>query len=182
MKEIWKPVKSFEGEYEVSNLGNVRSIKFGKCNLLKSFYSRGYKKIELYLNGTSRKYYVHRLVATAFINNPNKREFVNHIDGHKDNNHYTNLEWVTKSENVIHAYSTGLIVNTARKSIAKPGTIVLQIDKKTGETIREFDSIRLAERELGIDRMGIKRTCEGRRKTAGGFIWNYKKHCANSAG
>ncbi|WP_339165415.1 NUMOD4 domain-containing protein [Siminovitchia sp. FSL W7-1587] len=172
VSEVWKPVKGYEGEYEVSDLGNVRSIKFGKVITLKTFDSKGYKKVSLYLNGKMKHHHVHRLVAEAFIDNPLNKEYVNHKDGVKGNNVLGNLEWVTPSENSIHAYKNGLAKVPVSQNAGKR---VLQIDKKTGEILQEFPSVYSAGRETGIDRMGIKRVCRGVRKTAGGYIWRHKE-------
>ena len=105
--------------YQVSNYGNVKSLARQRRNS-KGLYmqkekllsltntSTGYKKVELVKNGKKKSYKVHRLVAMAFIDNPENKPEVNHIDGNKINNHVDNLEWVTSSENSIHAYKTGL--------------------------------------------------------------------------
>ena len=99
-KEIWKPVVGYEGLYMVSNWGRVKSIKFGKERILKQNIRRGYYYVGLSKNGIVKNYYVHRLVATYFVDNPNNKEQVNHKDGVKTNNVYTNLEWVTQEENM----------------------------------------------------------------------------------
>lgn len=106
--EIWKPVKEYESSYKVSNLGNVFSIKSNK--LLKFHYgSCGYLNVFLY-NGHNKKKTkkIHRLVATAFLPNPEQLKEVNHKDGNKRNNTIINLEWVTSAQNVRHAFDTGL--------------------------------------------------------------------------
>lgn len=112
--EIWKPVNNFEGFYEVSNYGRVRSIervvehrKYGKmlvsAKLLKPWNNmHGYCNVNLLKDGERKVFKVHRLVAEAFIPNPENKYAVNHKDGNKTNNHYLNLEWCTKSENELH--------------------------------------------------------------------------------
>ena len=109
MVEIWKPIKDYEGLYEVSNFGNVRSLRFDKVKLLKLNMDRcGYFRCNLYKNATYKTYSVHRLVALAFISNAKNKSQINHIDGNKQNNRVDNLEWCTNSENITHAYKTGL--------------------------------------------------------------------------
>lgn len=108
MNEIWKPVVGYEG-YEVSNLGRVRSFKHGRERIMKlTSNGRGYMQLELCRNGEIKHHTVHRLVAQAFIPNPENKRDVNHIDGNKLNNHIENLEWATPHENNLHAYKTGL--------------------------------------------------------------------------
>lgn len=112
MEEIWKPIVCQDikiGWYEVSNLGRVRHAKYKR--LLSSFKSKGYMRIGLMTNDRGQqKFPVHRLVAIAFVEGySEERHFVNHIDGNKFNNTPENLEWVTASENTIHAIKTGLL-------------------------------------------------------------------------
>ena len=125
MTEQWKPVKGFEGKYIVSNFGNVMSIprtytnKLGReytvggFTLVKHDDTNGYDKVWL---GDSVMKSVHRIVAEAFVPNPNGVSEVNHIDGNKKNNCALNLEWVTHKENIKHALETGLIGDCAKKA------------------------------------------------------------------
>ena len=112
MKEIWKAIKDYEGKYEVSNLGRVKSLertsrlnrKIKERILAPREYTGGYLRVQL-----SRKdFYIHRLVAETFIPNPENKSQVNHIDGNKRNNRVDNLEWNTPLENNLHAIRTGL--------------------------------------------------------------------------
>lgn len=120
MEEIWKDICFYEGYYQVSNLGNVRSlprvIKYryghdrfypGKV-LLTETTKDNYQRVVLSKEGKTVRYMVHRLVALAFIPNKGNKTMVNHIDGNKSNNVATNLEWCTASENMLHADKTGL--------------------------------------------------------------------------
>ena len=120
-KEIWKPVKNYEGYYEVSNLGNVRSVdrviydnnslRVFKGKLLKPSLHNGkqpYYYVSLCKGSHNKKVLVHRLVAETFIPNPLNKPQVNHIDGNVHNNIVTNLEFVTNAENTQHAYDTKL--------------------------------------------------------------------------
>lgn len=101
-KEIWKPVKGYEGFYEISNYGNVKNVQRG--NLRKLLLNKdGYVEILLSKNGSVKSVRVHRLVAEAFIPNPDKKPEVNHKDYNKSNNYIENLEWTTRKENVNHS-------------------------------------------------------------------------------
>lgn len=125
--EIWKPIKDFENLYEVSNLGRVKSLPRIKINnrgkqltkekIMKPHdFNNGYYKVPLTNKEHLKKYYlVHRLVAQSFIPNPNNLPQVNHKDGDKSNNCVNNLEWITKEDNIKHAYKMGL--NPSRKKM-----------------------------------------------------------------
>lgn len=107
MKEIYKPIIGFDG-YEVSNLGNVKSVRFNNRLLKQHKDPKGYVKVKLYKDKIGYTQKVHRLVANAFISNPNNKEQVNHINGIKHDNKLINLEWVTQSENMQHSIKAGL--------------------------------------------------------------------------
>ena len=111
--EQWVDIKGFEGKYQVSNTGEVRSLCYKKPRILSQYDTgkyRNYKEVKLYKGGrgTGDSYKVHRLVAEAFIPNPDNKPQVNHIDGNTFNNDVSNLEWVTNSENQKHAWDNGL--------------------------------------------------------------------------
>jgi len=102
MEEIWKPVLGYEGHYEVSNLGRVKSLKHGKIKILKELNRHLYLSVNLSKNDIMRTENIHRLVAIHFVPNPHNKTHVNHIDLDKHNNKAENLEWVTVRENTVH--------------------------------------------------------------------------------
>lgn len=106
MEEIWKDIQGYEGYYQISNFGNVKNTKTNKI-LTGDTNSTGYRRVILY-NPVKKRFFIHRLVALHFCNGYSDDLVVNHIDGNKLNNHYKNLEWVTKSENDKHAFKLGL--------------------------------------------------------------------------
>lgn len=111
-KEIWKSVVGYEGKYQVSNKGRVRSLNYHREKRIKIMKSRimdsGYEDIRLCENGKNKAHLMHRLVAKAFIPNPDNKRCVNHIDGDKSNNLLDNLEWVSYQENTDHALENDL--------------------------------------------------------------------------
>ena len=150
-------------KYEVNRIGEVRNKKTKR--LLKLRVPRLYKIANVRdENNISRSAYVHRMVAKAFVENPNNYPMVNHIDGNKLNNRYDNLEWCTCSMNIKHSYDTGL-----RQPIDHPlKKPVLQIDK-SGNVVNSFKSCSEAYRKTGIRH--IREARLGKQKTAGGYYW-----------
>lgn len=137
--EIWKPIVDYEEYYEVSNLGRVKRIKAGMgaraSKILKQYLgSDGYMRIGLTVNNKEKYFFVHRLVATAFIPNLENKPQVNHIDGNKLNNSVSNLEWVTAQENIDHAWRTGLLSEKSRKKMSMyANNMTLEHKKKLSE-------------------------------------------------
>jgi hypothetical protein len=111
-QEQWKPIQEFNGEYEVSNLGRVRSMKryYGMVGHImpQTIQRKGYYAVTFHMNNKAYCRKVHRLVIEAFTPNPDNLPCINHIDGNKLNNHVSNLEWCTRSHNVKHSFDTGL--------------------------------------------------------------------------
>lgn len=161
MTEIWKDIAQ-DNNYQVSNFGNIHSKKTDtilKCSSIRS----GYKSASI----AKKNLKVHRIVAEAFIKNddPDKKIFVNHIDGNKLNNRVDNLEWVTPSDNVNHAVKTGLIKTTLRR--------VNQLDKTTGALIATFESLKEAREKTNVDDTSICKCCKNIQNTAGGYKWEF---------
>lgn len=109
-KEIWKEIEGYNGHYQVSNHGRIKSFKRNaNGDILKTpANNRGYSQAYLCLPGIEKSYNAHVIVAKTFLANPHSKPCVNHIDGNKRNNHINNLEWVTHKENTAHAFATGL--------------------------------------------------------------------------
>ena len=173
MTETWKPIKGYEGLYEVSNYGRVKSLNWngkgtvGYMTLRKK--NTGYLAVLLSKNGVSKYALVHRLVATAFIPNPENEETINHIDEDKTNNRADNLEWCSRTENV-RKYKLNHKGFVQRKK--KNASAVLQIDK-SGNIVNIWNSIASVHNELNYNNWSISQCCENKRKTAYGFIWQY---------
>ena len=165
--EIWCRIKGYEGLYEVSNFGRVKSIGYGKERILKPLRNtRGYLQVNLWKNGEKKTYRVHRLVAQTFIPNPDNLQEVNHKDENKENNSVMNLEWCDRKSNCNYG--------TRNKRISeKCSKLVLQFTKD-GEFVREWKSARDVQRNLGYYSKNISSCCTGRRKSANGFVWKFK--------
>lgn len=181
--EEWRPIEGFEGLYEVSNLGNVKSVeryvfhlrygkKFIKEKIRKPIDSGiGYLQVVLFKNGKRKNHLVHRLVAEAFISNPNNLPQVNHKDEDKTNNNVNNLEWCTSKYN--NNYGTAK-ARISEKHINHPSMskVVFQYTLN-GKLIAEFPSTHEAERRTGVNRGNICSCCRGNYKSAGGYKWKY---------
>ena len=166
-EEIWCPIKGYEGLYEVSDKGRVRSIKFGKERILKpGRMTKGYLTVGLYKNGEQKMYLVHRLVAKTFIPNPDNLPEVNHKDEDKINNKVSNLEWCDRKYN--QNYGTGI-----QRMAEKLSKSVLQFTKD-GEFVKEWKSATDVKRNLGYSKGNISSCCTGKLKSAYNFIWKYK--------
>lgn len=165
MKEVWKDIPGYEGLYQASTFGRIKSLTKYKKVLTNYLQPNGYEAVQLYKNKTRRFCLVHRLVAKTFIPNPLKKPAVNHKDEIRNHNNVQNLEWVTNSEN----QNYGHCIERMAKSQGKP---VCQYDLK-GNYINTFYSGGDAERQTGINRYHISNVIHGRRKTAGGFNWKF---------
>lgn len=168
MNEIWKTIDDYP-DYMVSNMGRVKSLgndKTRKEKILKGGKDKyGYLFVKLWKEGKHKMFRIHRLVATAFIDNPNNLPQVNHIDEDKSNNRVDNLEFCTAEYNLNYG--------THNEKIAKSLSIPILQFSKTGDFIKKWDSTMQVERELGINQSSITKCCKGKRKTANGYIWYY---------
>lgn len=180
MKEIWRDIPGFDG-YQASNLGNIKSLEKEVWNahqmvarpekILKPFSDKkGYLRVKLYKNGSHYTKKIHRLVALAFIPNPEGKPEVNHEDGNKTNNRINNLSWATKKENIQHAFKNELIKIKKGKD-NKLSKKVCQYDLQ-GNFIKKWDCVSQAERELKI--RNISMVCYWKRNRAGNWIWRYE--------
>ena len=176
MTTTWRSVVGYEGLYEVSNDGRVRTVEHianghtitPRELAIRIYKNQRYARVRLYRDGKPKDYVVHRIVAEAFIPNPYNKPQVNHIDGNRSNNMVENLEWCTASENQRHAYKTGLkdIENTITHTRKK----VRQIDAE-GNVIKIWQSMSEAARELGLHVSNISHCCSGRIGSTGGYRW-----------
>lgn len=167
--EIWRPIEGTNGKLEVSNMGRIKSnMRDGR--ILKTCPDKkGYLRLRVTLDRQKLSFKVHRLVATAFVNNPDHLPQVNHIDGDKCNNRADNLEWVSNKDNAHHAIQSGLWANVfegSRKENERRKTPVIAIDVLSGNRIR-FDSVSDAERTLGTKH--ITDVIKGKRFQAKGY-------------
>lgn len=165
--EVWKDVVGYEGKYQVSNQGNVKSLFWHRKKeerLLKLDRDRrGYVTCFLYEDGIRKQFSVHRVVAMAFIPNLDNKSQVNHINGNKADNRVENLEWCTNRENQDHASEKDL----------KHTVKVLQFDRN-GNLVKEWSSMAKAAKSVGVSRESIFACCNGRAKTSKNYIWKYK--------
>lgn len=180
MEEIWKDIIGYEGWYQVSNLGRVRSIdryvngngincdfQFmkGKLRKLRKNHN-GYWVVMLRKNSKAKEFLVHRLVAEAFIPNPENLPYINHKDENPANPIVTNLEWCTPQYNTRYS-------NVIEKIVPFKYRKVVQFDLDMNE-IHRWDSLKEAAKSINRAQQNISRCCRGRCKTCGGYKWRYE--------
>ena len=167
MEEIWRDIKDYKGLYQVSNTGMVKSLeRTVRCargykivpeKILEGYDNgNGYLYVKLCKEGKRKQYRINRLVAQAFLENPNSLPEVNHKDKNPKNNCVDNLEWCTRQYNVEYSKAKA----------------VIGINKVSG-LIVEFPSVMEAERQTGINNKNICACLKGKRKSAGGYYWHY---------
>lgn len=185
MKEIWKDVVGYEGFYQVSNLGRVKSVeraiteKSGKVRTMKQIIRKqqscknGYFYLTMTKNKNMKLKTVHRMVSEAFLIPILNKIFVNHKDGVKHNNCIWNLEWCSKSENELHAYRVLGKINIQKGSSNLNKRIKIKQFDLDGNFIKEHDSIKIAALETKTNRQKISSVASGKRTKTNGFIWKY---------
>lgn len=187
MEEIWKDIEGYEGFYQVSNFGNVKSLNYQgrgySQNLALKKNCKGYYWVMLYKFGCKQPILVHRLVAEAFIENPNKFKSVNHKDENPLNNRAENLEWCTASYNVRYSIERhpersrkgiprGSYNHGARKVGSRTPLRIVQLTLD-GEFVKEWENSVTIKHETGMSDWSISECCRGKRKKAYGFKWQY---------
>lgn len=195
MEEIWKPVKDYEGLYEVSSMGRVKSLNYrrtGKEKVLKGkLNNSGYLKVTLCKEGKAKEYFIHRLVAIAFIPNPDNLPCIDHINTIKTKNEVVNLRWVTYKENNDNPL-------TKKKSIENHADMsgsnnpfygkygkdfptsrkVIQLTLE-GELVKIWDCILDTKRQGGFSHDCVSACCKGKQKTHKGYKWMYYEDYIN---
>lgn len=158
MQEIWKDIKNYEDKYQISIFGNVKNVKTNKM-LTPYKNTNGYFQIDLWIKNKRKKFLIHKLVAETFIPNINNSPIVNHKDENKQNNNINNLEWCTAKYNANYG--------TRNKKLSKP-VVCIELNK-------QFESLKMAEEELKIEKTNISKCCYKKRhhKTAGGYHWRW---------
>ena len=187
-EEIWKDIKGYEGRYQVSNRGRVKSLgrtvagkndskRLIRERILKpTLKDNGYLQAIFYNNsGKMKHFYVHRLVCEAFHENSKNKPCVNHIDENKTNNTASNLEWCTYKENSNHGTRNARMAKGVAKAFSKP------VGQYTtaGKLVKVWQSTREVERQLGFDHRSISKVARGKRNTAYGYVWKYVEEKTN---
>ena len=167
--EIWRDIHGYEGKYQVSNYGRIKSLYTNKLKKA-TIKNTGYKCVDLYLNGKRENKTIHRLVAMAFIPNPNSYKVINHIDGNKLNNNVNNLEWCTQSYNIKHSYDNNLHIPTIEKAINSRKRKIL-----CHQNNKKYNSIIEAAKDLNLNTGKICEVCKGTRNHTKGYTFEYIK-------
>lgn len=170
-KEIWKDIRGYEGLYQVSNLGRVKSLCFSTHRILKYNRTRcGYLTVALYKNGIQKRYLIHRLVAEAFIQNPLNLPEVNHKDENKENNSAENLEFCDHKYN--SNYGSAIERAALKRTNGKGSIKVLQFTLDN-ELVKEYPSSKECGRN-GFNQAAVSRCCRGKIKQYKGYKWQYE--------
>lgn len=163
--ELWKPIKEYEEQYQISSFGRVKSMHKKSKKILKQSLRGEYLGIQLNKNSKGVTFSIHRLVALSFLKNDDSTKIVNHRDGNKLNNHILNLEWITQKENRKHAEINDLFSPKCLK--------VSQYSKDKKTLIKTFNSVKEAMDLTGISDSKICMVCKGKRNQTGGYFWKY---------
>ena len=193
MNEIWKPIKGYEGYYEASNLGNIRSVDrviLSTANILHTEHKqlrrgrvlkqgngrKGYKIVVLQRDGQKRTMYTHRIIAMTFVENPYNKPCIDHINGVCTDNRAENLRWCTQKENINNPNTVYKNLDTLKQNAltnCKAKTI-LQLDKDTLEVIQEISPKSSYFKDMGFVRAYITSACRNHKKNAYGYKWAFK--------
>lgn len=191
-KEVWVDVRDYEGQYQISNFGRVKSLRRKVKNtkysfreipekILKYFISgSGYPTVSLLSSQKKKNFSIHRLVAEAFIPNPEDKPCVNHKNSIRDDNSVSNLEWCTHSENILHGYKDGNMV-APRSQLGKSGRlhhaskVVYKYDLEYN-FLSEYESANIAAKINNTTSGSISSVCNGKFKSLHGYIYSYKKY------
>ena len=188
MEEVWKDIEGYEGRYQISNYGRLLSLNYhntGVPNIIKpKTHRHGYVFYILYKDGTRKAFMAHRLVALAFISNPNNYPIINHKDENKLNNYFENLEWCTCSYNVKYSLALHELepkhickrrYSKRKKRKAAPYKYfrkLVQFDSNMTE-IRTYENLAKCVRETKYSNWSILQCCKGERATAYGYKWRF---------
>ena len=168
-----KLINGFEN-YSISPDGVVTNIITGQTKKPTDNHSgRGYLYVDLYSRGNRKRYFIHRLVAEAYLPNPGRKPYINHIDGNTKNNHVSNLEWCTPRENVTHAALELGVLKQYDYANQKRKKAVACFDAKSGKFIRTYSSINEAKKTTGIPTSNIVAQLKGRQSHTHGMSWCY---------
>ena len=166
--EIWKDIKDYEGYYQISSEGNVRNVKTQQI-LKGDTNNLGYRRVTLY-TPIRKRFFIHRLVALHFCEGYSEELVVNHKDGNKQNNNYLNLEWVTRSENDLHAYN----MNLRQPHPCNFKHRIISYNLKTNEIIKIYENTQECCDDLKVARANVYNCCNGKQKSCRGIGLKYE--------
>lgn len=194
MNEIWKDINGYEGIYQISSHGRIKSLLFKNGTVCKekekllrpTDNGRGYLLIRLCKEGVQKNFYIHRLVAEAFVEKIEGKNEINHIDGYKKNNNADNLEWCNRSGNLKHSYKLGTHIPPkplrGKYGYSHPMSKEVSQYDLNGTYVHTYGSASLASLITGICCASIRKVAQGNQHTAGGYVWKYThsvKHIGN---